>query len=491
MAEIAASRRGIWARPGPAFIGALSEDALQLPAWPFIVAYSGYFLWWAIGAGDLMWPVFAIIMIVFMLGRRGLRFPPGTVIWLFFLVWVLASMSMLDSVGRLIGAFYRFGLQMSPLVFGIYAFNARARLTPKALMGTLWGFLASAVVGGYLAMAFPKLRFNTLMYYVIPKALHSNDFVSEFVRRGTTQWNPGSWVLSDPRPSAPFIYANTWGNVFSLIFPLAVIFAVISWREYARHRYLHALVCAASVVPAAATLNRGMYIGLVVIAAWVGFQRVRDGRWRTVLVALFLGGVGAIAWLFTPASQSLVERLQSSSTTVDRFTNYVETVASLKESPLLGFGAPRPASVPWLPSLGTQGQFWTVLFSYGIVGALLFLAFFARILPSVWRAKDIYGSVLGGIVIATLVEQFYYGMNTGLMVSVLAVALLARHLEEGTEPLTDYDVAGPAAKTPRGMWKNPVRRAEGEVFSERMLDRVSTSDRRGRRPRIVSRNRRR
>ena len=72
MAEIAASRRGIWARPGPAFIGALSEDALQLPAWPFIVAYSGYFLWWAIGAGDLMWPVFAIIMIVFMLGRRGL-----------------------------------------------------------------------------------------------------------------------------------------------------------------------------------------------------------------------------------------------------------------------------------------------------------------------------------------------------------------------------------------------------------------------------------
>ena len=186
MAEIAASRRGIWARPGPAFIGALSEDALQLPAWPFIVAYSGYFLWWAIGAGDLMWPVFAIIMIVFMLGRRGLRFPPGTVIWLFFLVWVLASMSMLDSVGRLIGAFYRFALQMSPLVFGIYAFNARARLTPKVLMGTLWGFLASAVVGGYLAMALPKLRFNTLMYYLVPKALHSNDFVSEFVRRGTT-----------------------------------------------------------------------------------------------------------------------------------------------------------------------------------------------------------------------------------------------------------------------------------------------------------------
>jgi len=55
------------------------------------VAYSAYFLWWVLGSGDLMWPLFASIMLVFMIGRHGLRFPPGSILWVFFLAWVLAS----------------------------------------------------------------------------------------------------------------------------------------------------------------------------------------------------------------------------------------------------------------------------------------------------------------------------------------------------------------------------------------------------------------
>ena len=87
-------RRGIWGKPAPARIGPLREDAQDLPAWPFVVAYSAYLLWWVLGSGDLMWPLFAIIMLVLMIGRHGVRFPPGTIIWTFFLAWVLASMSM-------------------------------------------------------------------------------------------------------------------------------------------------------------------------------------------------------------------------------------------------------------------------------------------------------------------------------------------------------------------------------------------------------------
>ena len=49
-------RRGLWAKPAPARIGPLREDAQDLPAWPFVVAYSAYFLWWVLGSGDLMWP---------------------------------------------------------------------------------------------------------------------------------------------------------------------------------------------------------------------------------------------------------------------------------------------------------------------------------------------------------------------------------------------------------------------------------------------------
>ena len=107
-------RRGLWAKPAPARIGPLREDAQDLPAWPFVVAYSAYFLWWVLGSGDLMWPLFATVMLVFMIGRHGLRFPPGSILWVFFLAWVLASMTMLDTGGRVIGAFYRFLLELSP-----------------------------------------------------------------------------------------------------------------------------------------------------------------------------------------------------------------------------------------------------------------------------------------------------------------------------------------------------------------------------------------
>ena len=495
-------RRGLWVKPAPAQIGPLREDAQDLPAWPFVVAYAAYFLWWVLGSGDLMWPLFATVMLVFMIGRHGLRFPPGSILWVFFLAWVLASMTMLDTGGRVIGAFYRFLLELSPGIFAVYAYNARKSLSVRAIVGTMWGFLASTTIGGFIAMAAPTLRFKTLMYYLVPRALHSNDFVKEFTKRATTQWNPSSWILSDPRPSAPFIYSNTYGNVYSLIFPLALVFAYVLWRERSKWRFIVAAVCALSVIPAAATLNRGMYIGLIVIVVWVGFQRLRAGAWRTVLgiIAAIVVGVGA--WLATPASQSLLERVAASSSTEDRASNYLETLYELQQSPLLGFGAPRPSASPWLPSLGTQGQFWTVIFSYGLVGLALFLAFFLRMFPRIWRATDVYGSILGGIILATLVEQFYYGMNTGLMISVVAVALLSRHLEEESDPIKRAEAerdghanAGSVAGTVRaqravrmGQWTSPA--ANDGAFATSMLARLNKSGRRGTRSRTASTRRR-
>ena len=257
-----------------------------------------------------------------------------------------------------------------------------------------------------------------------------------------------------------------------------------------------AAVCALSVIPAAATLNRGMYIGLIVIVLWVGLQRLRAGAWRTVvgIVATVVVGIGA--WFATPASQSLLERVAASTSTEDRASNYLETLYELQQSPFLGFGAPRPSASPWLPSLGTQGQFWTVIFSYGLVGAFLFIAFFVRMFPRIWLAKDVYGSILGGIILATLVEQFYYGMNTGLMLSVVAVALLSRHLEEESDPIrgserADGESARGVAGTTRaeravrlGEWASPA--ANDGAFATQMLDRLNKSGRRGRRNRTAS-----
>ena len=118
--------------------------------------------------------------------------------------------------------------------------------------------------------------------------------------------------------------------------------------------------------------------------------------------------------------------------------------------------------------------------------------------PRIWRAKDVYGSILGGIILATLVEQFYYGMNTGLMISVVAVSLLSRHLEEESDPLrrataveqgapTAGSIAGTvrAARPVRlGEWQSPA--ANDGAFATQMLERLNRSGRRGRRNRQAS-----
>ncbi|WP_022867604.1 O-antigen ligase family protein [Schaalia vaccimaxillae] len=426
----ARSTRGIWRRPEPLAVGSARGEASALPAWPFVTVYAAYIVWWLTGPGDMMWPIFAAIMSLLMLGRRGIRYPRGTMIWLFFLVWVVASMTMLDSGGRILGAIYRLTLLIAPAVFGVYVFNAREQLPVKTITGTFTAFLASTTLGGYIAMAWPTLSFKTLLFYLIPAGLRSNDFISELVVRRTTQWDQTSWIQTDARPSAPFVYSNTWGNIYSLLLPIALVHLLILWREKSKWRIPVALLCIVSVVPAGATQNRGMYVGLILVASWVELQRLRAGHWKSVVSTSIGAGAVAVAWFFSPAADSLLSRLAASSSTDDRFINYLETVTQLQQSPLLGFGAPRPSTSAWLPSLGTQGQFWTVLFSHGLVGIVLFVGFFMWMVPRMWNATDHYGAVLGGIIVATLVEQFYYGMSTGLMVSVVAAALLDRHHEE-------------------------------------------------------------
>ena len=58
----------------------------------------------------------------------------------------------------------------------------------------------------------------------------------------------------------------------------------------------------------------------------------------------------------------------------------METVKEVMKSPVIGYGGPRPYDGPKLiPHLGTQGQFWLVLFSQGIVGAFFFVMFLIRL----------------------------------------------------------------------------------------------------------------
>lgn len=395
-----------------------------LPAWPLVLPFAGYLAGWALGLGDMIWPFFAIIMVLSWMGMSNLRIPSVFALWALFILWCAVTLVMTDTSGRLIGALFRLMLYASAAIIFIHACNSTRRFPLPLVAATMTWYLAGMTIGGYLGIFFPELQIRTPLASIVPGGLLSNDLIHDMVIRRTTQWNADSWITTDPRPSAPFLYTNTWGNVYSMVLPLALLNIVVAkqlWRRIAT-----VLIAAASVVPAAATLNRGMLIGLGVLAAWVALIQLRNGRYGAVAAGIVLAGGAALAWLASPAATSLEQRLEVSASTSDRLELYRLTVTAALESPLLGYGSPRPSPHAWLPSLGTQGQFWLLMYSHGFIGLGLFIAFFAVVLVMAWRRTDLAGAVAGGAIAATLVEMLFYGMTTGLMVSMLAAALVVR-----------------------------------------------------------------
>lgn len=399
-------------------------NADSLPRWPFALPFVAYPLAWLVGIGDLIWPMASVIMLAIMVRSRRLRVPSGSVTWMLFLVWVISSFVALDTFGRVVGAAFRLSLYMAATVLALYLYNSWRTLSLRFATGTFTIFLATVTVGGYLAMIFPRLSLTTPLYAITPPSLRSNELISEMIVRRTTQWAADAWIPQQPRPSAPFVYANTWGNVYSLLLPLALVYLASVWNT--RRRIPVLLLILASLVPAAATLNRGMYIGLAIIVAWYLMQAFRRRAIQQIFAVLAAACAAFIAIVISPMGERLSNRVATTSSTEDRAQLYISTIVEVLSSPIFGFGAPRPAALPWLPSLGTQGQVWTVLFSHGFVGAVLFISFLVSRWIRAVRRVDPAGAVFGGIILASIVESTYYGMMTGIMVTFVAIALAER-----------------------------------------------------------------
>lgn len=409
----------------------------DLPGWPLALPFVAYPLAWVIGIGDLIWPLAGALAAATLIhARHRIEVPRGFGIWLLFLAWMLASFIQLDSPSRAIGFTYRAGLYLAATALAVYAYNARRTVTIRYACGVLTIFLLIVTVGGLLAAVAPLWTFRTPMSFVIPAGLQDNELIGEMVVRRMTQYDPEAWSAVAPRPSAPFIYTNTWGNVYSLLLPIAGLYAWLS-RGTRRSRWTVVLIVV-SIVPAVLTLNRGMFAGLGVAAAYLAVQSLRAGRLRELTAGAAVGVVAIAAWLASPTAADLTARVEVGSSTQDRATLYGDTFQAALNSPLFGYGAPRDAELPWLPPLGTQGQLWTVLFSHGFIATALFLGWFIWALLAISARTDRTSTVLGAVIAATLVETVFYGMMTGLnvslLISVLALRWTQRPSDEETAP---------------------------------------------------------
>jgi len=268
---------------------------------------------------------------------------------------------------------------------------------------------------------------------VLPQSVATNEYVQSLVHpRFAEVQQP--WGAAEPfvRPSAPFPYTNGWGCNVALLAPFMAAAATGAAGRRAR-RWAWVLVPLA-LVPALATLNRGMFLAVGVAAGYTALRFALHGRGKPLAALLALGVVGLVVATSTGVVGGVEARTTVSSTTSDRLALYYETVHRTLQSPVLGYGGPRPSETMSI-SVGTQGHLWNLMFSYGLPALGLFLVWMGG---SAWRSRtlaDPIGMAAHVSLVVASVVILYYGFDGPQLATIaVAAALTARRRSEGLTP---------------------------------------------------------
>jgi hypothetical protein len=401
--------------------------------WAYIAMVGLYPLWWALGVGAFTWSLLAVPMAVVLIGQRPIRVPKGAGLLGLFLLCVLVSVIQVDSADRLAGYVLRTSYYMAAAVTWLYLVNNEDRISTRRVMRALLVLWGAAVVGGYLGLAFSNVSWSGPLATVIPEGLRSNDLISDLVTPGFAEINDIVGVTIS-RPKAPFTYTNGWGSAMALLTPVAL--AALAGSAFSpRSTRLIRVGLAASAVPIVLSLNRGLWALLLLAGLYVVIRRSPGGRSRTtamIVLAVLVIGTAVVA---TPLGNSVRDALDTRSGDSDarREILYEETFERTWESPVLGFGAPRP-SERTNQSVGSHGQIWTVMFSHGFVAAGLYLGF---VFSLAWQSRnptDMTGMWLHVTLVVGLAQMLFYGQLPHQLFIIVSVAALTQRQRSGPLP---------------------------------------------------------
>ncbi|MDQ3859876.1 MAG: O-antigen ligase family protein [Actinomycetota bacterium] len=408
---------------------------LSLPqGWQAYALFLAIPLWWVLGLSHFIWPVIAFpILLSLLLYPERLRIPRGFGIWLVFLAWMLASALEIDSGGRMVGFTFRFLTYASGTVLFLYFYNASPRRIPaSAVVNALAGYWLIVIVGGFLGIFFPNVTFTTPAAHVIPESLMSNDFVHDMV---TASFASVQTFLGYPlgRPHTFFTYTNGWGSAVGLLTPFAL--CAIQGARSRRWRQLLTVALILALVPAIISMNRGLWLSLLVTVTYAAFRFANRNNIRALARLATAVVIAAAVVISTPLSHLIMERFAHQHSNPVRKALYVETFQRAAHSPLLGYGAPRPAeSKRYLESAGTQGQVFYLVFSHGFPGLVLYLGWLVHTLFRTRRIRSTTGFWAHASILAALVQASFYGLTMATFVIMTAAALALRELDAGEDP---------------------------------------------------------
>jgi hypothetical protein len=436
------------------------------PAWPLKALFLGFPLWWALGLASFSFLIAAAIMGVQMIRRGPIRVPAGFGIWVLFMLWMFAGVFMIyvhapgtiDVTGPnpVVGFTLRAMWYVAVTVAMLYPMNLPPRVLPPEQVVRWMGYLfLVCIVGGVAGLAFPHFQFTTPLEAIIPGA-RGQGFIHEKVHASLTDLSD-FLGYTQPRPKAPFTYANAWGNNVGLLLP----FFVYAWMTSAKkwRRAATPVVLAIAAVPIALSLNRGLWIGLLILAIYAAVVLARAGHFAALWALVVCLVLAAVIIVASPLWATITLRVQTPHSNDRRQTVAgVVTSTTLHGSPLLGYGTNRQvigsfSSVAGgatpdchqcaAPPLGTQGFIWRLIFTTGFVGTALFYAFVGVQFFTHFRRRDPF-SILAcmGLAVSGLFFFVYDSLESPLFILFLAIGLMNVQRQVGVEP------AGPQAGSP-------------------------------------------
>jgi len=334
---------------------------------------------------------------------------------------VVAALALTRSTD-IIGWGLRFVNILSAGIYALYYYNARSSISINRLLGGLATLWVTLIVLGYGGVLFPEFRLRTPMSFIMPAGFMQNPLVRDYMLPPLAEvqrpWGaPEAYI----RPSAPFPYANSWGLTYTLLTP--VMLACLLRLRSIWLRIALLIGMALSTVPAIATSNRGMFIGLGISAAYVLLRQFLAANWRAVGM-----GVAAIAavvmTLFASGTvDNILGRQDYSDSTGGRAALYSATWKATLESPIIGYGTPRMEPSIGV-SMGTQGYLWTLMFCFGFVGLAIYALFILSILGEGLKVHTPAGFWLHSIPVCSCVVIIFYSFDVAQL-SVLLLSAMA------------------------------------------------------------------
>lgn len=391
-----------------------------LPAWPLLTMLWGFPLLWLLGLTVPGAAVLGIIMLAFLVRSYSVLWVPGVGAIIGLCLWMTASVVMIDTAPRLLGFGFRLTIMIFVAIAFVYTVAARDRLTRRRVVNGLTFLWFFVIVGGVLGMLLPEMRLTTPVGLLLPGSITSNSYVKDlFFPPFAEVQNPWGSPQAFIRPSAPFPYANSWGVAILVLTPvaLACFLATRSWLV----RVVIVVGACVMIVPAMATSNRGMFAALALAGAYVLVRYALRDRAVPVITLTAIGLVAGAVMLWQGLLTQFEVRQEYGQSNGARFTLYAETIERTLQSPLLGYGAPRPSAEQAL-SVGTQGYVWTLMFSFGFVGLAFFLAFLWGSTLRTWRCRDDVDVALHATLLVSSLAILVYGLD---IIQLLAIALVA------------------------------------------------------------------